>query len=510
MTFLLARRAFLTVLSLCYLSAFSSLAFQIRGLVGADGIQPARLFLDTVARQHGIERFWWVPTLCWIDVSDGVLVGLCLGGAGLALLLAFGIAPALVLALLWGAYLSLQGVGGVFLHFQWDALLLEAGFLAILLAPGGLRPGNGELRPPSRLTVFLFHLLLFRLMVSSGAVKLLSGDITWWGLSALPVHYETQPLPTWIGWWAFQLPEVVHRVSVGATLAIELIVPWAIWLGPRFRRLAFVPLAGLQVVIFLTGNYGFFNLLTFGLCLWLLDDHTWPPGWRPAPGATGRPWPVFALGPVVALVLFGTAIQVTSLVGAQGIWSPDLRRAGQLVRALGIVSGYGLFAVTTTERSEIVIEGSNDGKEWRAFELPWKPGDPSARPRIIAPHMPRLDWQLWFAALGDARGNPWFLALVFRLLEGSRPVRDLFVNDPFPDTPPRLVRARIEDYRFTTVGEREWWRRSRDRTYLSPVTLPGAPRSGSISRRSSAKTKDRSAARKSSAESSPGATHESD
>src|SRR5262245_43112759 len=266
------RHIFLRFLAAIYFFAFWSLGSQIIGLAGEHGIAPAGRFLDAVAARYGTERFWLVPTLCWLDHSDGFLRLLCIAGAVVSVLLFLEIAPALMLFVLWALYLSLTWACGEFLMFQWDTLLLETGFLAIFLAPLSLIPRRGRDSAPSRIALYLLWWLLFRLMLESGLVKLASGDATWRDFSALTFHYETQPLPTWIGWYAHQSPKWFQQSSVIIMYAIELIAPWLILFGRRGRRISFWALLALQILIALTGNYGFFNLLAIALCTLLLDD----------------------------------------------------------------------------------------------------------------------------------------------------------------------------------------------------------------------------------------------
>jgi predicted DCC family thiol-disulfide oxidoreductase YuxK len=275
--FFLTRWLFLRALGVVYLVAFVSLGTQINGLIGHNGILPADQFMSAVkqqcdARDIGLERFHLLPTLCWFDASDGFLDFQCAAGTVLALLLIAGIAPVPCLVLLWLLYLSLATIGRDFLGFQWDNLLLEAGFLAIFFAPLQLLPRPSRGTPPSRAVLWLLWLLLFKLMFSSGCVKLLSGDPNWRNLTALTFHYYTQPLPTWIGWYANQLPLWFQKLSCAAMFGIELGAPWLIFAPRRLRFLGGAAIAALQILILLTGNYTFFNLLTLALCLLLLDD----------------------------------------------------------------------------------------------------------------------------------------------------------------------------------------------------------------------------------------------
>jgi predicted DCC family thiol-disulfide oxidoreductase YuxK len=488
--FFIARRALILCLAITYLIAFGSLWVQIGGLVGEDGILPAAPFLEAVRAQTGAGRYWTLPTIAWwTGASEAALEGICAAGVAVALALAAGLAPPASLLVLWALYLSLMTVCRVFLRFQWDILLLEAGLLAIFLAPLRWRFDARRERPPSRVALFLARFLLFRLMLGSGIVKLASGDPVWWDLSALTVHYETQPLPTWTSWYVHQLPAWFHVASCAGMFAVELAVPFLI-LGPRRPRiLAFWALVGLQATIAATGNYNFFNLLSAALCLPLLDDASWPGFIRrrfggrdgggggeegAAPPRAARRCPLWAGVPVAAAaVIVGASVQA-----ARAGW---VRLQGGPVAALyGVISPfhslnpYGLFADMTTERPEIVVEGSDDGTTWKPYEFRWKPGDPTRRPGFVQPHQPRLDWQMWFAALSTCRRTPWFVEFLGRLLQGSPEVLALLDHNPFPDRPPRQVRALLYEYRFTDLATRRatgaWWRRELKGLYCPVLT----------------------------------------
>jgi hypothetical protein len=462
------RWLFLRALALVYLCAFASLWAQVLGLIGADGILPAREWLEHVRERTGPERYWLLPTVLWLDSSDGALLALCGAGTALSIALLLGFAPRAASALLWALYLSVVGVGQVFLGYQWDALLLETGLLAILVAPGGWRPRlRGE---PSLASVWLLRWLLFRLMFASGLVKLASGDPHWRQLSALDYHYWTQPLPTWLGWYAHQMAAWTHSASVALMFTVELAVPVLVFAGRRARLAAFVPLVVLQALIAVTGNYAFFNLLAAAICLTLLDDAALPAWLRarlarvdPAlPAPRYRPADL-ALGAVVLPV---SLMQLGAATGIRVPWPPPLPQLRAAVAPLESVNGYGLFAVMTTSRPEIVVEGSRDGSSWLPYELRWKPGDPRRAPGFVAPHQPRLDWQMWFAALAPCESSPWLERFLARLREGSPAVRRLLAADPFAgDAPPRLVRAVLYDYRPTDLATRrrggEWWERRR-------------------------------------------------
>jgi Lipase maturation factor len=462
------------VLGLVYLVAFASAAIQIEGLVGSRGILPAAELLGWIRQRTGAERFWMLPTLFWLGASDVALRCVAWSGVAISAGLVAGLAPAAALAVLWALYLSIASVGLVFFGYQWDALLLETGLLAVFLAPPTLRLARGG--EPSRVALWLLRFLLFRLTFASGVVKLRSGDEAWRTLSALRVHYETQPLPTWVGWYAHQLPARFQQFSCVLMFLIELGVPWLIFAGRRARLLALWPLLGLQALIALTGNYAFFNLLTMALCVLLLDDEAlpWRAASRPCPGTR---WPRLVVYPFAATTGVLAFVSFVAGCGVELPWPRPLVTLHRWVAPLRSVNAYGLFAVMTTSRAEIQIEGSNDdGVTWKAYQFFDKPGDMDRAPRFIAPHQPRLDWQMWFAALGRCDQNPWFERFLERLQEGSPAVLGLLATNPFPEGPTRL-RSVVYDYRFTDRETRRrtgaWWRREAKGLYCRELGVPG-------------------------------------
>ncbi|MDX6770096.1 MAG: lipase maturation factor family protein [Elusimicrobiota bacterium] len=460
-------RALLAALGLCYLAAFVSLGVQVRGLIGSEGVMPASQLLAAAGERLGPERYWLLPSLAWLSASDAFLVGLCAAGALAALALAAGLFPGPAALACWAFYLSLCAVGADFMNFQWDALLLEAGLLALLLAGWSRRPAAAP-RPGA---LFLFKLLLAKLMLQSALVKLVSGDPSWRDLTALVYHYWTQPLPAPSSWYAHQLPAWAHRAGCAAMFAIETVAPLLLFLPRRPRLLGAGLLAALQLLIAATGNYGFFNLLTAALCVAALDDAL-PPLGRLAPPAKA-PAPRRR-----ALLAFGLAWAAVSLVQTLPMFglrppAPALAAAGALA-PLRSINRYGLFAVMTKTRDEIVIEVSADGTDWRERRFRWKPSDPAAAPRFVAPHMPRLDWQMWFAALGSPQDSPWFGNLLYRLLTGAPAVEALLAPSPLTGKP-QYARAALYSYRFATPAEAKtdgaWWKRERKGLFFPVVSL---------------------------------------
>jgi hypothetical protein len=453
-SFVRSRWLFLRLLGVVYLIAFVSLAVQITGLVGEHGVLPG--------------------------ASDRSLLLRAWGGAAAGLLLAVGVVPAAFAAVAWFLYLSLTIAGEEFLRFQWDGLLLETGLLAILYAPFTLRSRvSTDWEPPVAVRWVLWF-LAFKLTFLSGVTKILSGDATWAAWTALTYHFETQPIPAWTSWYMHQLPRSVHFWSAAGMFVIEVAIPWLIFAPPRFRRVRAVAAAlliALQLGIGVTGNYGFFNLLTIVLYLALLDDSmlAWP--WsarlKPRPTAEGpvnaaAAWHLLVSGAAILIACFSVmtvfremdlTLRRPSVLGR--LWWPQALGA---VAPIDSINGYGLFRVMTTERPEVVIEVSADGTAWKEYEFKWKAGDVKRRPSFVEPHMPRLDWQMWFAALDPQGAQRWLAPLMARLLDGDEAVMRLLGPNPL-GTRPMCVRLVLYQYHFTTRAERTatgaWWKRQR-------------------------------------------------
>jgi hypothetical protein len=278
-----------------------------------------------------------------------------------------------------------------------------------------------------------------------------------------------------------QLPAWLHALSVLFTFAVELVLPVYI-LGPRpCRIIAFIAISLLQLLIAATGNYGFFNLLTVALCVLLLDDRCYPKRWRPAP-IPMAPSPILRLRQALVLVFAFAAFAFTAMPMLLAVWPHSkwpswLATTRAMASSLRSFNSYGLFAVMTTARREIIVEGSDDGKTWLPYEFKWKPGDLARAPSFAGLHMPRLDWQMWFAALRD-QPEPWFENFMVRLLQGSPSVLSHLEHNPFPNKPPRYIRASAYQYHFTAPDERRstgaWWQREYQGPYAAPLSLPGA------------------------------------
>lgn len=449
---------FIKGLALVYVAAFLSLAVQIDGLAGADGILPYHTFLEQQFHEQGYWAWLHIPTLFWFNSSDVVLQGAAIAGAllGIFLLLGWG-QQRVILILLFVLYLSLYHAGQVFMSFQWDYLLLESGFLAIFL-----------LNAPTRVIIFLYHWLLFRLRFLSGFSKLASGDPTWSQLTTLNHYFETQPLPTIGAWYAHQLPGWLLKAGTGFTLFAELVVPFFIFLPRPFRLLAAAITLSMQILIITTSNHNFFNLLTILLCLFLLDDRIveklLPKRLRQhiiAGIQQPRRTLKILLGTTSLLIILVSLTAMSSMLFNLPL-SPPLESIARIGPRYGIGNIYHVFPVMQTERQELIIAGSYDGIHWEPYQFRYKPGALAEAPPFNVPHQPRLDWMMWFLPPQRWEVGYWFRDFLHRLQQNSPPVTALLAYNPFADKPPpHLLRVSVFRYRFSTPAEREqtgqWW-----------------------------------------------------
>ncbi|MFQ5667205.1 MAG: lipase maturation factor family protein [Candidatus Binatia bacterium] len=462
----LIRDLFLRFLGLTFLVAFLSLLVQVDVLFGSRGLLPVRQYLEAI---RASATPFTTPTIFWLSSSDTALRTVAIAGALLSVGLILNLAPRYCLIVLWALYLSFVTVGQAFLGFQWDNLLLESAFFALFVTPGGLRPRRAP--SPHPIAIFLMLWLVFRLHVESGAAKLLTGDPTWRNLTAMVNYYETAPIPTWLGWYAHQMPIGAQKLSALFTFVVELGVPLVMWWPRKFRATVFLAMIAMQVSVILTANYGFFNYLTIALCLFVLDDGhlQWVArriGWRLAARQPGRS----GIGRTLLLTGISAPLVVLSII----LFLPFFHSFRDLNRALAPVrhtplarfrslNTYHLFAHMTLVRREVVIEGSNDGSHWLAYEFKYKPGDPNRPPPFVAPYQPRVDFQLWFLLLGGPPRARYFGTLLARLFHAPDVVAPLFSRNPFPEKPPRFIRLAFYRYRFTDFATRRatgaWWRR---------------------------------------------------
>ena len=472
------RWIFLRALGLIFFSAFYSLARQVHGLIGERGILPVGAYLHLVSDSlHGAARFWYVPSLFWLQSGDTALtVGVAVGIV-CSLLLVANVWPRAMTAICTLVFLSFIATLQDFSSYQSDGMLLEAGFISIWFAPRGFRPGLGALDPPSRFSLFMLRWEWFRIYFESGLVKLMSGDVHWRNFSAMDDYYQNGPLPAWPGWYVQHLPHWYHAGTVALTLAVELFVVWAAFMPRRFRIACCAVVTALQVGIIATANYAFLNYLVLMLGVLLLDDCAvaWVVAFatrhpRPATADAAAPEEALAATPrraprviieTVALAwIFYATLWAFVAPGSGSVLSLPER----VLTPFRIANAYGLFAVMTVARYEIEFQGSNDGgRTWTAYPFRYKPQDLMERPGIYAPYQPRFEWNLWFASLEPWSASSWVVATQARLVQGSDEVLSLFRKDPFGGHPPVMVRTVKWQYWFTDAATKRatgaWWRR---------------------------------------------------
>jgi hypothetical protein len=506
----ISRWIFLRALGLIYFSAFYSLVFQIRGLNGPSGILPATEYLAEVARGLGAQRFWFAPTLLWFSSGSHMLMPLCWAGIVASLLIVANIWPRAMLTVCFVCFLSFVSAAGDFSSYQSDGMLLEAGLISLFFVPRGFFPGWGDARFPPRASLFLLQWEWFRIYFESGVVKLASGDQQWRHLTAMDEYYQNGPLPTWIGWYVQHLPHWFQASTVVATLVMELVLVWMLFLPRGWRIVCFFLVTPWQIAVILTANYAFLNYIVLALGFLLLDDRFLvrfvPMRWRagllvatklePKAGSDPssddlshssetslqvQPARIVqhfrALRLAVITVALSWIFYATTLPMLQMFWRgiPLLEAPITALEPFRVANQYGLFAVMTPHRYEIEFQGSNDGDTWVAYPFRYKPQDVNQPPRIYAPYQPRFDWNLWFASLGSWSQYPIVPRTEELLLVNDPDVLQLFAGNPFRDRPPRIVRAVLWQYWFSTMKEKRtqgiWWRRQLLGTYAPTLEI---------------------------------------
>ena len=490
--FVLSRWLFLKLLAVIYFIAFGSLLPQIHGLIGVEGLLPIHLYLQRAFELWGTEAYYQLPTLLWVYPSDALLTSLCWLGVILSTVALTSIAPIPIFGMLWVLYLSLTIAGQEFLSFQWDILLLETGLLAVLYSPFGLHGTSIYKKQPAIAARWLIWGLAFKLTFLSGVTKLTSGDPTWRNFSALQYHYETQPLPNWISWHLHNTLDWFAVASVAFMFVIEIVISFVILFPPTFRKTRIIGcffLCLLQIVIALSGNYGFFNLLTLVLYLSLLDDHTLAkvlprsistiPGTHHAENHRVLRPSGYVLGATISLLALLSGLSFVREIVRPTPMPAWTNTVMEWIAPIRSINSYGLFRTMTTERPEIVIEGSLNGTEWKEYTFRWKPSEESQTPNFVQPYMPRLDWQMWFAALSPQDNAHWLFPLAQRILENETSVLNLLGHNPFSEQAPRFVRFLLYRYRFSTPDDEIdglWW----NRKFVDYLTEPISRRTRSL------------------------------
>jgi len=455
-------------LAVIYLIAFVNAVNQFVPLLGERGLLPVPRYVKVVPFRSS-------PSLFSLAPRDTMFRAAAWAGAVLAALALSGLPhqagavwATAVWAALWVLYLSFVNVGQTFYAFGWESLLLEAGFLVIFA-------GASATTTPSWLLILMVRWVLFRVMFGAGLIKL-RGDPCWRDLTCLHYYFETQPIPNPLSWYFHRLPSIVKRAGVGFNHAVELAVPFLYFVPQPFAAIGGLLTIVFQLILIVSGNLSWLNWLTIVLCIPTLDDRWW--AWLPltapsleTPGTLHR----------LLVGLLGAVVVVLSVKPLRNMVS-RWQLMNYSFNPLHFVNSYGAFGSITRTRYEIVIEGTSeaavtDRTEWRAYEFKGKPGDIARRPPQIAPYHLRLDWLMWFAAMSPTAQHPWIMVLLSKLLAGDRAVLGLLRTNPFPDAPPRWIRAVLYEYHFATAGERRttraWWTRRRVGTYVPPSRLPG-------------------------------------
>jgi hypothetical protein len=452
-------------------------------------------YLSAVERGLGSLRFWYAPTLLWFSSGSHMLMAICWVGIVASLLVTANVWPRANLIICFICFLSFASAAGDFSGYQSDGMLLEAGFICLFFAPAGFFPGWGRSSPPVRASLFLLLWEWFRIYFESGVVKLASGDPQWHHLTAMDQYYQNGPLPTWIGYYVQQLPHWFQASTVVATLLMELVLVWMLFLPRKWRIVCFFIVTPWQIAVILTANYAFLNYIVLALGFLLLDDRflmrfvparsrfTIPENdSETAIDNEDRPISVLREEPALVqpsglrrhlgsaglaftAVMLSWIFYATTVPMLQMFWRSIPLPTAPLtaLQPFRIANEYGLFAVMTPNRYEIEFQGSDDGTTWIAYPFQYKPQALNKAPGIYAPYQPRFDWNLWFASLGSWTQYPIVPRTEESLLTNDPAVLSLFAGNPFPNHPPRMVRAVLWQYWFTTIDEKRatgnWWRR---------------------------------------------------
>ena len=481
-TYELTRFAILRLVGFVYLVAFAVLAMQLDPLLGSKGLLPVAQLLPFLHGRLGAAAYWHLPSLFWFGSSDGVMHVACWLGLGLSAAAMAGVTNAYVQLALWALYMSFVHVGQIFYAYGWETQLLETGLLAALLCPAkSVRPFPETAAP--KVVVWLFRWLIFRIMVGAALIKL-RNDPCWRDLTCLDYHLETQPNPNPLAWWMHHAPHAFHAAGVLFNHFVELVVPWFAFGFRRVRHVAGFILVAFQVFLISSGNLSFLNWLTIVPALACFDDTAFArvlPAARRA-GVLER-FAALPRGRIQERVtrVYGVVVALLSVAPVLNLLSCN-QEMNTSFDPLDLVNTYGAFGNVDRQRHEVILEGTRDDvpdehSTWSEYELPCMPGDPTRRPCLVSPYHYRLDWQMWFVGNGAPRGetiddDPWLVHLVWQLLEGDPSPKSLLARDPFPEAPPRWIRAGIWLYRFSdSRADGAWWTRERVGEFCPPLSL---------------------------------------
>ena len=464
--YLITQSLFLKFFGLNCLFAFYSLKKQVNGLYGTTGVQPFNLVISSLIKNNFDNKFWKVPTLFWLSQSN-LFINLVLNiGLISSSLIFLGNLNPIYFAITYICYQSFVSIGSPFLSFQWDVMLLEMCFYSFFYSMTS---------PPNLFLHYALWLFFVRFMMSACIAKLKSGDKNWWNLTATTYHYLTQPLPTLPAWYAHKLPINLHKLSCAITLLIQTCCTPLLLTPFFFRKWLILPQILLQFLIALTGNYCFFNTMTLNMLILFYPDSSL----SFLQSFANFRIPLNINSFLLFISLFVVYNNISIFI--QQFFSHNVKsdKLNEIINyknnyaQFNIINTYGLFANMTTQRNEIVIEGSMDGKNWKEYHFKFKPGKLETGLKLIAPMQPRLDWQMWFAALNNFKSNPWFLNFLIRLVKNEKEVLKLIDHNPFANQKSvKFIRALLYSYTFTSIDEhkntKNYWNRKLIGEY-SPV-----------------------------------------
>jgi hypothetical protein len=475
----LTRFIILRGLGCVYAVAFLVALKQILPLIGSHGILPVDWFLERVqnilgSKEAGFER---LPSLFWFAHSDAVLKLAAWVGLGLSCVVIAGYANAIIMGALWILYMSFVHVGQDWYGYGWEIQLLETGFLAVFLCP--LFDGRPfTKREPPVVVIWLFRWLIFRIMIGAALIKL-RGDACWHNLTALYYHFETQPIPGPLSRTFHFLPHWILKGGVVFNFLAELVAPWFAFYPRIGRRIAGVIMVLFQIMLIVSGNLSFLNWLTIIPALACFDDGLWAKllprafvNHAASAAAAALPCPPMQRITWTLAVIIGVlSIQpVVNLTSSRQIMNTSFE-------SLDLVNTYGAFGSVGRERLNVVFEGTDadapgDRAVWKAYPYVALPVALDRRPPQIAPYQPHLDWQMWFAAMSTPDQYPWTLHLIWKLLHNDPDALSLFGGNPFPQKPPRYIRAVLYRYEFAKPGNPEgnWWKREKLGLWLTPLS----------------------------------------
>ena len=476
-TYWITRFVFLRLLGFIYFIAFLSLANQAIPLIGENGLLPAKNFLNTFHFDNKFDAFINLPTLFWFHISDNLILFLGLIGLILSFIVMIGFANVPIMFILWIIYMSFVYVGQIFYSYGWEIQLIETGFLAIFLCP------LLDIRPfpkyaPSKQVIWLLRWLTFRIYLGAGLIKL-RGDSCWRNLTCLYYHYETQPIPNPLSPYFHFMPKWFHKFGVLWNHFIELIVPWFVFYPQIARYIAGILLISFQFILILSGNLSFLNWITILPSIACFDDNFFRkilPKWitQKAEIASSKQvkykYQNIIAWILVIVVAWLSIPVVQNLVSSRQIMNTSFTR-------IPLVNTYGALGSVGKERYELILEGTDEEiitpqTKWKEYEFKGKPGNVYGKLPIIAPYQPRIDWQIWFAAMQRPEHNPWLIHLIWKLLDNDKDALSLLANNPFPDKPPKYIGVEYYHYSFAPIGNKEdlIWNRRYIGQWLPPLS----------------------------------------